>query len=75
MSGTALTDTKAITPTANAKAVVAAKGQDITGLMLQLQIKIAETQVLVKQIIALHPTGGGDAANLSSLNTILGELA
>lgn len=75
MSGTALTDTKAITPTANAKAVVAAKGQDITGLMLQLQIKIAETQVLVKQIIALHPTGGGDAANLTALNTVLGELA
>lgn len=75
MSGTALTDTKAITPTANAKAVVAAKGQDMTGLMLQLQIKIAETQVLVKQIIALHPTGGGDAANLTALNTVLGELA
>lgn len=75
MSGTALTDTKAITPTANAKAVVAAKGQDMTGLMAQLQIKINETQVLAKQIIALHPTGGGDAANLTALNTILGELA
>lgn len=75
MSGTALTDLKAITPTANAKAVVAAKGQDITGLMAQAKQQAGELQVLIKQIIALHPTGGSDAANLASLNTILGELA
>jgi hypothetical protein len=74
MAMTALTDIKAITPTANAKAVVSAKGSDIAGLMAHAQVKAAELQVLVKQIIALHPTSGADAANLTALNAILAEL-
>lgn len=72
---TVLTDAKAITPTANAKAVVAAKGADITALMLHIQRVSGELQVLVKQAIAMHPSGGGDAANLTALNTLLSELA
>ena len=72
---TALTDIKAVTPTANAKAVVSAKGADINALMAIAQIKAAELQVIVKQIIAVHPSGGGDAANLTALNNILVELA
>jgi hypothetical protein len=72
---TALTDIKAITPTANAKSVVSAKGADINALMAAATIKAAELKVLVAQIIAMHPTGGGDAANLTALNNILAELA
>lgn len=64
----------AIAPTVNAKTVVQAKGQDLTSLMLQLQQAAGELQVLVKQVIALHPVGGGDAANLTALNAILTEL-
>ena len=75
MAGTAQADLKAITPTANAKAVVAAKGSDITSLMSLAQRQAGELSVTLRQIIALHPAGGGDAANLTSLNTILGELA
>ena len=75
MSGTAQTDLKSITPTANAKSVVAAKGADITALMGIAQIKAAELAVIVRQIIAVHPSGGGDAANLTTLNNVLSELA
>ena len=72
---TTLTDIRAVAPTANAKVVVAAKGADITALMAQAQIKAAELQVIVKQIIAVHPSGGGDAANMTALNNILTALA
>lgn len=72
---TAQADIKAVTPTANAKAVVAAKGADINSLMLQAQVKAGELYVIVKQIIAVHPSGGGDAANLTALQNILAELA
>lgn len=71
---TAITEIKAITPTANAKAVVAAKGADINALMALALIRASELKVTVAQIIALHPSGGGDAANLTALNTLLGEL-
>jgi hypothetical protein len=64
----------AITPTANAIGVVSAKGSNITGLMLLLQQHAVEMQILIKQVIALHPSGGGDAANLTALNNILSEL-
>jgi hypothetical protein len=69
---TALTDIKAVTPTANAKAVVSAKGADVSALMAAALLKAAELKVLVAQIIALHPAGD---ANLTALNSILAELA
>lgn len=72
---TVITEVKAITPTANAKATVSAKGADITGLMAQVALKSAELKTLLTQVIALHPTGGGDASNLSALNAVLAELA
>jgi hypothetical protein len=71
---TTLTDIKAITPTANAKSVVQAKGADISSLMLQLQQHASELQVIVRQVIAVHPSGGGDAANLTALNNVLTAL-
>jgi hypothetical protein len=67
-------ETVAIVPTANAAAVVQAKGANINGLMQLLQGHAVDMQTLVKQIIALHPSGGGDAANLTALSAILTEL-
>lgn len=72
---TTLTDIKAVTPTANAKTVVATKGGDITTLMALAQQHAAELQAIVREIIARHPSGGGDAANLTALNNILSALA
>jgi hypothetical protein len=69
---TALSDIKAVAPTANAKASVQAKGADITALMAAATLKAAELKVLVAQIIALHPAGD---ANLTALNSILTELS
>jgi hypothetical protein len=69
---TALSDIKAVAPTANAKASVQAKGADVTALMAAATLKAAELKVLVAQIIALHPSGD---ANLTALNSILAELA
>lgn len=69
---TTIADIKAVTPTANAKAQVAAKGADYTALMSQAVLKAAELKVLVNQIISHTP--GGDA-NLTALNNILAALA
>jgi hypothetical protein len=68
---TVKTDIAAITPTPNARAVAQAKGSDIAGLMLLLQTHAVEMQAIVKQVIALHPTGD---ANLTALNAVLTEL-
>jgi hypothetical protein len=69
---TALTDIKAITPTATAKTTISAKGADVGALMAAATIKAAELKVLVNQIILMHPAGD---ANLTALNAILTELA
>lgn len=68
---TVKSDIVAVVPTANAKAVVSAKGADISGLMTLLQTRALEMQTLARQIISLHPTGD---ANLTALNAILTEL-
>jgi len=65
---------KAIVPTANAKAVVAAKGADVTALQNAVILRCAELRVLLAQLIALHPSGGGDAANLAALSAELALL-
>jgi len=69
---TTLTETKAITPTANAKLVISASGADVSSLMILVQQHCIELRALVSQVIKLHP--GGDA-NLTALNAILAELA
>jgi hypothetical protein len=61
-----------LTPTAIAKAQAA--GADLPALMTQLQLHITEKQRLIKEIIRMHPVGGGDVANLASLNAILAKL-
>ncbi len=65
---------KAIVPTPTAKNAVAAKGADVTALQQQLLLKTGELRVLLAQLIALHPGGGGDAANLAALNAELALL-
>jgi hypothetical protein len=41
------------------------------------QLHVIELQTVLKQIVALHPSGGGDAANYNyaALNAGLAELA
>jgi hypothetical protein len=72
---TALTDLKAIALTANAKKVGSAKGVDLGALVAQAQLQITELETTLKQIVALHPSGGGDATNYAALNAVLAELA
>jgi hypothetical protein len=67
-------ETVAIVPTANAVNIVQTKGANVNGLMLLIQQHASELLALVKQVIAMHPSGGGDAANLTALNAILTEL-
>ena len=75
MSGTALTDLNAISLTSTAKAAVSAKGVDLNALVVLAKSHATELSALLKQIVALHPSTGGDAANYAQLNTIIGELA
>lgn len=68
-------DIKAITPTATAKAALSKGGTDINALFSQTLLVSAELRKLLLQIQALHPSGGGDAANYAALTTIINELA
>jgi hypothetical protein len=72
---TAFTDLSAISLTANAKAVGSASGVDLVGLITQTKLDIIELQNRLKQIVKIHPTGGGDAANYAALNSVIAELA
>jgi hypothetical protein len=72
---TVLTELNALTLTANAKAVVSAKGADVNALLAQAKLNTSETTKILKQLQSLHPSGGGDAANLTAIGTIIAELA
>jgi hypothetical protein len=71
---TALTDLRAISLTVTAKAAVAAKGADLQALVTAAQRQITELEITLKQIVALHPSGGPDASNYAALNAVLAEL-
>jgi hypothetical protein len=75
MSGTALTDLSAISLTSTARAAASAKGVDLTALVTLAKSHAIELSALLKQIVAVHPSTGGDLANYNQLNTIIGELA
>jgi hypothetical protein len=75
MAGTALTDLGAITLTSTAKAAASAKGVNIVDLMALVKSHATEMTLLLKQIVAVHPSTGADATNYASLNTIIAELA
>jgi hypothetical protein len=72
---TTLSARQAVVPTATAKAAVQASGADLPTLMTLADQHIVELRAIVKQIVALHPTGGGDAANYSALQAVLTSLA
>jgi hypothetical protein len=67
-------DVTAITLTASAKAASLAAGADLPTLMAQLLVHVGEKQRLLKQILAFHPSTGGDAANWAAINAILAKL-
>jgi hypothetical protein len=71
----ALTDLTAISFTATAKAAASAKGEDLIVLVTLAESHITELSALLKQIVAIHPSTGGDAANYAALNAIVAELA
>jgi hypothetical protein len=64
----------AITLTANAKTVGQANAVMLGSLQTQLDQHLAEAAVLLKQIISIHPSTGGDAANYASLVAILAAI-
>lgn len=71
---TVLTDLKAISLTTTAKNAVSAKGADIGVLVTTAQQHVVDLQILMKQIITHHPSGGGDAANYAALGAVLAQL-
>jgi hypothetical protein len=71
---TATADIKAITVSATAKTAASRLGSDAAGLQTQLTMRLAEAQAILKQLIAVYPSGGGDAANYAALQAVLAEL-
>jgi hypothetical protein len=70
----ALTDLKAISLTATAKAAVSVKSADLQALTAA-QRQVIESEISLKQIGADHPSTGPDASNYAALNALLAELA
>ncbi len=68
---TAKSDAAAIVTTANAKALSTAAGANVENLRQLLFAHLTGAAILVKQIIALTPSGD---ANFSALNTLLAEI-
>lgn len=68
---TAKTDTAAITTTPNAIAKSTAAGANVENLRQLLLAHLTGAALLVKQIIALTPSGD---SQLTALNTLLAEL-
>jgi hypothetical protein len=61
----------AITLTATAKAAGQNAAVALKDLQTQLDQRLAEDAVLLRQILAIHPSTGGDAANYTALQAIL----
>lgn len=47
----------------------------MVALINEAPFHIIELQAVLKQIVAHHPPGGGDAANYAALNAVLAQLA
>jgi hypothetical protein len=69
------TDLSGVTFTAAAKRAFAKSGADLPSLVNNALELTLQLQVILKTIIALHPTTGADASNSASLSAILAELA
>jgi hypothetical protein len=65
------TDLSAIALTATAKAAAQAKGCDMSVLIAQALTETNDLARLLKQIVAFHPSGGGDSANFTTLNNAI----
>jgi hypothetical protein len=57
-----------------AKAAAAAKGADVQALATAAQLQLIELENTLKQIVALHPSSGLDAAKHAALNAASAEL-
>ena len=64
----------AIALTTTAKAAGQASCVNLASLQTQLDEHLAEARILLKQIIAIHPSSGGDATNYSALQDILAAI-
>jgi hypothetical protein len=64
----------AFTPTASARANIAGDGSSVDSLNLLLQMHLIEARRVLAQLIALHPSSGGDATNYSALVATLAKI-
>jgi hypothetical protein len=65
------TDLGALAVTATAKAAGELKGVDMAGLIAQALVETSDLTRLLKQIVAIHPSGGGDSANYTVLSNAI----
>jgi hypothetical protein len=63
---TAKADLISIAPTSTAKNVFASKGVNLQGALASIQQDIAELQIKIKQVIALHPNDSVTAVSVNA---------
>jgi hypothetical protein len=72
---TCLADLSAISLTSTAKAAALKKGADLPTLITSAKEHTVELVRVLTNIIALHPSSGGDATNYAALQAVVAELA
>jgi hypothetical protein len=72
---TVMTELNAISLTGTASAAAQARGVNLAGIVALAKTHVIELQRSLANVVAYHPSAGGDAANYAALNTIIAELA
>jgi hypothetical protein len=72
---TVLTELSAISLTGTANAAAQAKGVNLAALVSLAKTHTIELQRSLANVLAYHPSSGGDATNFASLTAIVAELA
>jgi hypothetical protein len=65
------TDLTALALTANAQSVGQSKGVNLQSLINQALQETTDLTRLLNAIVAIHPNGGGDSANFTTLNNAI----
>jgi hypothetical protein len=72
---TVLTELNAISLTGTAAAAAQARGVNLGALASLAKTHTIELKTALTNVLAVHPSSGGDSTNYSALQTIIAELA
>jgi hypothetical protein len=72
---TVMAELATITVTATAQAAVFVKGENLTALVGAAKLQVLDLKKVLSNIVAVHPSSGGDASSYAALTAVIAELA